>query len=132
MAPNFHTHAHPLIVSGEIREADGTVRAAIRDDVAYAAANGYAAVADYRTINTYTDEAPQYWGQPDVEDDFKFFVNAAYELNDKAEVYAFGNRAERTVTGGFFYRNVVGRVSNLTAGASTGQRGGVEMRKPWW
>ena len=112
-------------MTGEIREADGTVRAAIRDDVAYAAANGYAAVADYRTINTYTDEAPQYWGQPDVEDDFKFFVNAAYELNDKAEVYAFGNRAERTVTGGFFYRNVVGRVSNLTAGASTGQRGGV-------
>ena len=112
-------------MTGEIREADGTVRAAIRDDVAYAAANGYAAVADYRTINTYTNEAPQYWGQPDVEDDFKFFVNAAYELNDKAEVYAFGNRAERTVTGGFFYRNVVGRVSNLTAGASTGQRGGV-------
>ena len=112
-------------MTGEIREADGTVRAAIRDDVAYAAANGYAALADYRTINTYTNEAPQYWGQPDVEDDFKFFVNAAYELNDKAEVYAFGNRAERTVTGGFFYRNVVGRVSNLTAGASTGQRGGV-------
>ena len=112
-------------MTGEIREADGTVRAAIRDDVAYAAANGYAAVADYRTINTYTNEAPQYWGQPDVEDDFKFFVNAAYELNDKAEVYAFGNRAERTVTGGFFYRNVVGRVSNLTPGASTGQRGGV-------
>ena len=112
-------------MTGEIREADGTVRAAIRDDVAYAAANGYAAVADYRTINTYTNEAPQYWGQPDVEDDFKFFVNAAYELNDKAEVYAFANRAERTVTGGFFYRNVVGRVSNLTAGASTGQRGGV-------
>ena len=112
-------------MTGEIREADGTVRAAIRDDVAYAAANGYAAVADYRTINTYTNEAPQYWGQPDVEDDFKFFVNAAYELNDKAEVYAFGNRAERSVTGGFFYRNVVGRVSNLTPGASTGQRGGV-------
>ena len=112
-------------MTGEIREADGTVRAAIRDDVAYAAANGYAAVADYRTINTYTNEAPQYWGQPDVEDDFKFFVNAAYELNDKAEVYAFGNRAERSVTGGFFYRNVVGRASNLTAGASTGQRGGV-------
>ena len=112
-------------MTGEIREADGTVRAAIRDDVAYAAANGYAAVADYRTINTYTNEAPQYWGQPDVEDDFKFFVNAAYELNDKAELYAFGNRAERSVTGGFFYRNVVGRASNLTAGASTGQRGGV-------
>jgi len=112
-------------MTGEIREADGTVRAAIRDDVAYAAANGYAAVADYRTINTYTNEAPQYWGQPDVDDDMKFFVNAAYELNDKAEVYAFGNYAERSVTGGFFYRNVVGSVNNLTAGASTGQRSGV-------
>jgi iron complex outermembrane receptor protein len=111
-------------MTGEIREADGTVRAAIRDDVAYAAANGYAAVADYRTINTYTNEAPQYWGQPDVDDDMKFFVNAAYELNDKAEVYAFGNYAERSVTGGFFYRNVVGSANNLT-GDSTGQRSGV-------
>ena len=48
-----------------------------------------------------------------------------HELNDSAELYAFGNHAERTVTGGFFYRNVVGRASNLTPGASTGQRGGV-------
>jgi iron complex outermembrane receptor protein len=114
-----------LNLTGEIREADGTVRSIVRDDVAYAAANGYSPVADFQTINNYTSEAPQYWGQPDVKDDSKLFFNAAIELSDNAEVYAFGNYAERNVEGGFFYRNVVGRASNLTPGAATGQRGGV-------
>ena len=114
-----------LNLTGEIREADGTVRSIVRDDVAYAAANGYSPVADFQTINNYTSEAPQYWGQPDVKDDSKLFFNAAIELSDNAEVYAFGNYAERNVEGGFFYRNVVGRASNLTPGAATGQRDGV-------
>ncbi len=114
-----------LNLTGEIREADGTVRSIVRDDVAYAAANGYSPVADFQTINNYTSEVPQYWGQPDVKDDSKLFFNAAIELSDNAEVYAFGNYAERNVEGGFFYRNVVGRASNLTPGAGTGQRGGV-------
>lgn len=111
-------------ITGEIRDVEGTVRASVRDDVAYAAANGYAPVADFRTINTYTSEVPQYWGQPDVEDDVKFFLNSAIDVSEAAEVYAFGNYSERSVTGGFFYRNVVGSANNL-AGGSTGQRGGV-------
>jgi iron complex outermembrane receptor protein len=111
-------------ITGEIRDVEGTVRASVRDDVAYAAANGYAPVADFRTINTYTSEVPQYWGQPDVEDDVKFFLNSAIDVSEAAEVYAFGNYSERSVTGGFFYRNVVGSANNLTGG-STGQRGGV-------
>mgnify|MGYP000418367600 FL=1 len=106
-----------LNITGEVREVDGTVRSIVRNDVAYQAANGYTPVADFQAINTYTNEAPQYWGQPDVDDDFKIFINAAFEINENAELYAFGNRAERTVAGGFFYRNVVGGPS--------GQRGGV-------
>ena len=104
-------------ITGEMREVDGTVRSVVRNDVAYQAANGYTPVADFQVINTYTNEAPQYWGQPDVDDDFKIFINAAFEINENAELYAFGNHAERTVAGGFFYRNVVGGPS--------GQRGGV-------
>ena len=104
-------------ITGEMREVDGTVRSVVRNDVAYQVANGYTPVADFQAINTYTDEAPQYWGQPDVDDDFKIFINAAFEINENAELYAFGNHAERNVAGGFFYRNVVGGPS--------GQRGGV-------
>ena len=104
-------------ITGEMREVDGTVRSVVRNDVAYQVANGYTPVADFQAINSYTNEAPQYWGQPDVEDDFKIFINAAFEINENAELYAFGNQAERSVAGGFFYRNVVGGPS--------GQRGGV-------
>jgi iron complex outermembrane recepter protein len=111
-------------ITGEMREVDGTVRSSVRNDVAYQIANGYAPVANFQEINTYTNEAPQYWGQPDVDDDNKFFINAAFEINENAELYAFGNYAERTVAGGFYYRNVVGSANNLTGG-STGQRGGV-------
>jgi iron complex outermembrane receptor protein len=104
-------------ITGEMREVDGTVRSVVRNDVAYQVANGYTPVADFQAINTYTNEAPQYWGQPDVDDDFKIFINAAFKINENAELYAFGNQSERNVAGGFFYRNVVGGPS--------GQRGGV-------
>ena len=104
-------------ITGEMRDVEGTVRSVVRNDVAFAAANGYSPVSDFQAINTYTGEAPQYLGQPDVDDDAKLFLNAAFEINDSLEVYAFGNYAERAVTGGFFYRNVVGGPS--------GQRGGV-------
>jgi iron complex outermembrane receptor protein len=100
-----------------MRDVEGTVRSVVRNDVAFAAANGYSPVSDFQAINTYTGEAPQYWGQPDVDDDAKLFLNSAFEINDNLEVYAFGNYAERAVTGGFFYRNVVG--------GPRGQRGGV-------
>ncbi len=91
-------------ITGEIRDVEGTVRSVVRDDVAEAVAAGYT-TPNFSEINSYTDEVPQYWGQPDVEDDIKFFFNSAIELNDSAELYAFGNYGERTVTGGFFYRN---------------------------
>ncbi|HSG60475.1 MAG TPA: TonB-dependent receptor [Pseudomonadales bacterium] len=111
-------------LTAEVRDVEGTVRSAIRDDVLYAQNNGYSLLSDYKAINSYTDEVPQYWGQPDVDDDVKLFFNSAIQLSDNAELYAFGNFAQRTVEGGFFYRNVVGSANNLTGG-STGQRAGV-------
>ena len=48
-------------------------------------------------------------GQPDVEDDNKFFFNSAFKIAEGVEGYAFGNYAERTVTGGFFFRNPTNR-----------------------
>ena len=105
-------------ITGEMRDVEGTVRSVVRDDVAAGIAGGYAPVADFQGINTYTGEVPQYWGQPDVDDDVKIFLNAAFELNDSTEIYAFGNYGERSVEGGFFYRNVVGP-------ARSSQRGGV-------
>ncbi|WP_371196297.1 TonB-dependent receptor plug domain-containing protein [Glaciecola sp. SC05] len=104
-------------VTAEVREVDGTIRSVVRDDVAFQIANGYTPVSDFQLINSYTSEVPQYWGQPDVEDDIKLFINSGFEINEHAEAYLFGNYGERQVTGGFFYRNVVGGPS--------GQRGGV-------
>jgi iron complex outermembrane receptor protein len=106
-----------LNVTAEVRDVEGTVRSVVRNDVAFQEANGYSPVSDYQLINSYTGEVPQYWGQPDVEDDVKLFFNAGFDINENTELYAFGNYAERNVAGGFFYRNVVGGPS--------GQRGGV-------
>lgn len=96
-------------ITGEYGDTDGTVRAAPRNDVLALIAAGNTAAADNLTINTFTDEFAQYWGQPDVSGNLKLFVNSAVELSDAAEVYAFGNYAERTVEGGFFYRNPTNR-----------------------
>jgi iron complex outermembrane receptor protein len=104
-------------ITGETRDVEGTVRSVVRNDVAFAEANGYSPVSDYQAINSYTSEVPQYWGQPDVSDDAKIFINAGFDINDDTQLYAFGNYAQRSVEGGFFYRNVVGGPS--------GQRGGV-------
>ena len=47
----------------------------------------------------------QIWGDPDLDDDIRSTFNLEYTLNDKANVYAFGNYSERTVEGGFYFRN---------------------------
>ncbi len=95
-------------ITGEMREVDGTVRSVVRNDVQGLVDAGV--VTDqFSVINSYTDAVPQYWGQPDVEDDVKLFVNSALELSDSAEAYMFANYAQRTVTGGFFYRNPTNR-----------------------
>ena len=102
-------------ITAEYGEVDGTVRSIVRQDVLNLIAAGNTAAADFKTINSYTGAVPQYWGQPDVEDDFKIFINSAFEINQYAEVYAFGNISERQATGGFFYRNPTNR-SGVYAG----------------
>ncbi|MBT8065664.1 MAG: TonB-dependent receptor [Gammaproteobacteria bacterium] len=96
-------------LTAEINESDGTVRSVVRDDVLGLIAAGNTDAADFQTINSYTSEVPQYWGQPDVTDDIKLFVNSGVDLNEKAELYFFGSYAQRTAEGGFFYRNPTNR-----------------------
>ena len=70
-------------VTAEIKEVDGTVRSVVRNDVQGLIDNGYYIPnIAFSDINGYTDEVPQYWGQPDVNDDVKLFVNSAFEIND--------------------------------------------------
>ncbi len=97
-----------LNVTVEAAEADGTFRSVQRDDAAALIAAGNTAVQSL-AVNTITDETVQYWGQPDVEDDNKIFFNSAFKIAEGVEGYAFGNYAERTVTGGFFFRNPTNR-----------------------
>ena len=105
-------------LTAEYSDVEGTVRSVVRDDVNAMIDAGYAPASDFQTINSYTNEVPHYWGQPDVDDDIKFFFNSALALGNSAELYAFGNYAQRTVTGGFFYRTPL-------AADSGGQRAGV-------
>ncbi len=115
-------------ITAEYGETDGTIRSVERSDSLALIAAGNTAAADYQTINSYTGDVAQYWGNPDVEDDLKVFVNAGFEINDNVEIYAFGNIAERDVTGGFFYRNPTNRggvykgpmVEPLTGAAALG------------
>ena len=96
-------------ITGEFSDVEGTVRSVVRGDVQSLIAAGNTAVADFKTINTYTDQVPQYWGQPDVEDNIKLFVNSGLDIGENTELYAFANYAERTAEGGFFYRNPTNR-----------------------
>ena len=96
-------------LTGEINDVEGTVRSVVRDDVLALIAAGNTDVADFQTINSYTNEVPQYWGQPDVTDDVKLFVNGGVNLSESTELYFFGNYAQRTAEGGFFYRNPTNR-----------------------
>jgi len=97
-----------LNISAELAESDGTFRSVQRDDAAALIAAGNSAVAS-RNVNTITDEVVQYWGAPEVNDDIKLFVNSAFKISENVEGYAFGNYAERSVEGGFFFRNPTNR-----------------------
>jgi len=97
-------------VTAEIKDVEGTVRGVVRNDVQGLIDGGYYdSSLRFSDINSYTDQIPQYWGQPDVEDDIKLFYNAAVELDETTELYSFGNLGERTVSGGFFFRNPLTR-----------------------
>lgn len=88
-----------LNLSAEYGESDATDRSVQRDDAAALIAAGNTAVAN----------PAQIWGQPNVNDDFKFYGNAGIDLADNITLYAFGNYASRNVDGGFFFRNPTNR-----------------------
>ena len=97
-------------ISGEYGEVKDTNRSIARDDVAALVAAGNADVLD-RSVNTLTTDldSVQIWGQPNINDDIKLFVNTGFELSENMELYAFGNYAERQAEGGFFFRNPTNR-----------------------
>ena len=95
-------------VSAEYGEADATIRSVQRADAAALIAAGYTEVTDLN-VNGITTDVTQIWGQPEVRDSIKLFVNAGYDFNAQLSAYAFGNYAERTVEGGFFFRHPTGR-----------------------
>ncbi|MEM7016795.1 MAG: TonB-dependent receptor, partial [Pseudomonadota bacterium] len=95
-------------VSAEYIEADDTIRSVQRTDAAALIAAGNSDVASLG-VNTITTDVAQIWGQPNVNDDFKIFINTGYRFNESVEFYAFGNYAERQVEGGFFFRNPTNR-----------------------
>lgn len=81
--------------SFEYGEADATDRSVQRNDAAALVAGG----------NTDVANPAQVWGNPDISDDLKTYVNLGLSLNDNMEAYAFGNYASKTVEGGFYFRN---------------------------
>ncbi len=94
--------------SAELADVDDTIRSVQRDDAAALIAAGNTAVSDI-SVNTVTTDVTQIWGQPEVRNDVKLFVNSAMSFNSVVEGYAFGNYASREVEGGFFYRNPTNR-----------------------
>lgn len=84
-----------LNFSAEYNEADPTIRGTHSDRSNYLVNAG----------NTNVKDPPIVWGSPDIEDNYKLFANAAIGLGALHEIYAFGNYAERTVDGGFYFRS---------------------------
>lgn len=96
--------------SYELNNQDATDRSVQRDDAAGLIAGGNTAVAD----------PAQVWGAPEIKDDMKLFMNVGLDLGNGKEAYMFGNWAERTVDGGFFFRNphTRGSVNSIDDGAT--------------
>ena len=83
-------------LSMEYKQADPTSRSVQRADAAGLIAAGNSNVRQ---------PAAQIWGAPEIRDDLKLFANLGFNVGESSEIYAFGNWAQRTVEGGFFFRN---------------------------
>lgn len=81
-------------LSVEYRDTDATSRSIQRADAARLISVGNAFVADPAHI----------WGSPAIADDFKLWGNFGGEFGD-LQMYGHTNFANRTVTGGFYFRN---------------------------
>lgn len=97
-------------LSFEYREADETVRSVQRTDA-------------QALIDAGNDQVrqpfAQTFGSPNVDDDYKLFFNFGVQASDVAEIYAFGNYAQRDVDGGFFFRNPDDRTGVFDDGTGT-------------
>ncbi len=82
-------------VSFEYKTSDPTSRSTPRADAVALRAAGNTAVAN----------PSQVWGSPEVKSDFTLFGNFGIDLDSQGQAYMFGNWSERTVEGGFFFRN---------------------------
>jgi len=81
--------------SFEYGESEATDRSVQRNDAAGLIAGG----------NTDVANPAQVWGNPDIDDDFKSFINMGLSISDSTEAYMFGNYASKHVEGGFYFRN---------------------------
>lgn len=82
-------------MSLQYKNADATSRSVQRPD----------AQALIDAGNSFVKDPAQVWGNPEINDDYSFFVNSGFEISDNARLYAFGNYASRDAVGGFYYRN---------------------------
>ena len=83
-------------LSMELNQQDPTSRSTQRSDAQGLIDAGNTAV---RT------PAAQVWGSPEIKDDFKLFINSGIELANGGDAYMFGNWSQKTVEGGFYFRN---------------------------
>lgn len=86
-----------LNLSAEYNDADPTFRSTQSDRSNYLINAG--------NQHVRTNPPPMVWGSPEIKDNYKLFANAAIGLGALHEAYAFGNYAERTVDGGFYFRS---------------------------
>ena len=82
-------------LSVEYGGAGPTVRSVQRDDALDLEAAG----------NTNVKSPAQIWGQPIVDNDFKFFANYGSTITDTVKFYGHANYASKRVEGGFYFRN---------------------------
>ncbi|MEO1086282.1 MAG: TonB-dependent receptor plug domain-containing protein, partial [Acidobacteriota bacterium] len=84
-----------LNLSLEYGNTDPTDRSIQRDDALGLIAAGNTAVAT----------PAQVWGSPEIEDELKVFANFGVPTESGRQFYGHANYMEKTVTGGFFFRN---------------------------
>ena len=82
-------------LSFEYGGADPTIRSVQRTD----------ALNMINAGNFSVKDPAQIWGQPIVENDFKFFANYGATLTDTINFYGHANYARKRVEGGFYFRN---------------------------
>ena len=86
-------------LTAEWANADATDRSVQRADAAALIAAGYQNV----------ENPAQVWGTPEVDDDIKLWANFGIDLSDNVELFGVANYNDKSVTGGFYYRNPTNR-----------------------